>query len=143
MVTIGLIVPVYKNFPGFAELMESVDMEVRPFIIPNWRENLGVSAGWNIGLKKARNCDVAVVCNDDIVLHPGTLHKLFNSIRYENWDLVTPVNNPGQTREYGPNPDFACFAVQPETFVEKFGLFETFETPFNNPDIKINEWRLV
>lgn len=131
---IGLVVPVYKNFEGFAALMKSVDREVLPIIIPNWKKNMGVSIGWNIGIKKAiqENCEYALVCNDDIELGPGTIQKLIEGI-VDGYDLVTPVSTlePVDTEiaGYKENPDFACFMIRPANFVEKFGTFDVEFSP--------------
>src|SRR6478735_2558330 len=95
---VGLIVPVYKNFPGFAELMESVDIDVLPIIIPNWRYNFGVSGGWNKGLRTAINkqLDAAFIIGDDVKLAPGTLSKMLLGLAEH--DLVTGYN----TRDGAP-----------------------------------------
>jgi GT2 family glycosyltransferase len=130
MVKVGLVVPVLHNFKGLAELLKSVDAQVQPIIIPNWNHNLGVSAGWNVGIEQSiyYACDVTIVANDDIVFDPNTIRKLRDGIRYDGFDLVTAVNTrdgaPTAKREYGENPDFACFAIEPEGFTEKFGSFD-------------------
>jgi GT2 family glycosyltransferase len=135
MVKIGLVVPVFKNFTGFAELMETVDSPVVPIVVPNWRNNIGVSAGWNQGLRRAveSGCDLALVCNDDILLAPGTISLLKWSVWNHGADLVTPVNTRDgvvtATAEHNPNPDFACFMVKPEEFRDKFGFFDEGFTP--------------
>lgn len=135
MVTIGLIVPVYKNFEGFAQLMRSVDVSVLPIVIDNWRENIGVSAGWNVGIQEAiaNRCDVALVCNDDIILHPGTITKLVAEVWNHRADLVTPINTRDgrvtEKPEHHPHPDFSCFMIEPEKFVYKFGHFDTNFSP--------------
>jgi GT2 family glycosyltransferase len=126
---LGLVVPVYKNFEGFAELMESVDIPVHPFVIGNWRNNIGVAAAWNLGIKRSidAGCDVVVVCNDDIIFAPGTLYKMRNSVWHEGWDLITPVNTrDAPVGEYGYNesPDFSCFMIKPEEFVSEYGTFD-------------------
>jgi GT2 family glycosyltransferase len=131
MATIGLIVPIYKNFEGFAELMYSVDVPVLPIVINNWINNIGVSAGWNEGIKRSidSGCDLALICNDDITLEPGTINKLADSIYDHHSDLITPVNTrDGQVTDqaqYHQSPDFACFMIRPGQFVQKFGWFDT------------------
>lgn len=128
---VGLIVPVYKNFPGFAELIASVDIPVTPLIIPNWNENIGVSAGWNRGLRWAINLglDAAFICNDDVVFEPATMTKMLIGIS-EGYDLVSGFNTRDETYdhlekvEYIDSPDYACFAVDPISFVNKFGWFD-------------------
>lgn len=123
---ISFIVPVMKNFRGFTELMESVDEEVRPIVIPNWVDNIGVSKGWNDGLRLAidMGSEYAVVSNDDVILQRGTIHKIVMGLN--DFDLVSAMNTrDGVTYEgYDEHPDFSCFAVKPEQFVEKFGWFD-------------------
>jgi GT2 family glycosyltransferase len=127
---VGLIVPVYKNFPGFAELMASVDIPVMPIIIDNWRDNRGVSGGWNEGLKRAvhMQCDAAFIVNDDVVFEPGTMRKMLYGLTLH--DLVTGFNTRDENYDHLENakyiqsPDYACFVVDPIRFVSKFGLFD-------------------
>lgn len=123
---IALIVPVYKNFEGFTRLVHSVDTEVLPIVIPNWEENIGVSRGWNEGLRRAiaMDCDFALVCNDDVVLEPKTIQKLLEAMVFNKYDLITPVSGPAEDYGYRPEPDFACFMVRPAQFVDQFGWFD-------------------
>jgi GT2 family glycosyltransferase len=126
---IALIVPVYKNFGGFAELMSTVDVPVLPIIIDNWVENRGVSRAWNIGLERARTagCNRALIMNDDTKLEPGTIRNLGDSVD-EHLILVSAIN----TRDYEPTneisfceePDFAAFMVNPQTFTSTVGEFD-------------------
>jgi len=113
------------NFKGFTKLMQSVDRPVLPLIQNNWDVNHGVSVAWNHGLQDAieEDCDVAVIINDDVVLGRGTLDKLVADV--EDLDLVSAAS--GEETEPGlrmDDSDFACFAVKPEDFVEKFGWFD-------------------
>jgi GT2 family glycosyltransferase len=122
---IALIVPVLKNFAGFAELIHSVNREVLPIIIPNWGNNIGVSRGWNQGLYDAidKEADYAVISNDDVVLRPGTVDKMV--IGLNDFDLVSAVNSDNESvYGYDEHPDFSCFAVKPKEFIEKFGWFD-------------------
>lgn len=128
---VGLVVPVYKNFPGFAELMASVDYPVYPYIIDNWRDNRGVSGGWNEGISRSMGdmCEVTIVVNDDVVFAPGTIRKMVLGIS-EGYDLVTGFNTRDENYDhlevphYIESPDYACFAVDPMMFVYKFGFFD-------------------
>lgn len=128
---IGLIVPVLNNFKGFTELIESVDIDIRPIIIDNWNDNLGVSIGWNMGVAKAieLGLDTVAIVNDDVVLAPGTLDKLVESS--VDCDLVSGVNHDdtGAGLFYDGFPDYSCFVIKPREFVEKFGLFDETFTP--------------
>lgn len=125
---LGLVVPVFKNFPGFAELMESVDVPVRPIIIPNWRDNIGVSKGWNAGIQKAidLNLDIALVVGDDVTFRPGTITKLLDS--FWRCDLITASNErdgvPDTDDVYVEAPDYSCFMIRPKEFVRRVGWFD-------------------
>lgn len=124
---IGLIVPVLHNFAGFAELIASVDQPVHPIIIPNWHENVGVSKGWNVGIERAieARCDLALICNDDVVLHSGTIYKLRTSVWDLGYDLVSGCTRPQPDNStHQPTPDFSCFMIKPEEFTEEFGWFD-------------------
>lgn len=132
---IALIVPVYKNFEGLTRLMASVDTEVTPIIIPNYDDNVGVSAGWNIGVQRAydADCDLVLVCNDDIVLEPDTINKLQQSIY--RFDMVTAVNLRDFILEpearFPESPDFACFMGWTADYLPRgrFGEFDENFTP--------------
>lgn len=123
---VALIVPVMKNFKGFAELMQSVDYPVIPIVVSNWEINRGVSWAWNYGISKAidNNVDLAIVSNDDVVFQPGTIKRLIS--HRELADLVTPTN----IRDFPPfeghdeHPDFSCFMIKPREFATKFGWFD-------------------
>jgi GT2 family glycosyltransferase len=129
-----LAVPVMYNFKGFTELMHSVDISVRPFVIPNWEENIGVSKAWNNALDESHRSDaeVLIISNDDVVFEPGCLEKLVAAITVDDWDLATAVN----TRDFPryedcamDEPDYACFAVDPIIFRSKYGYFDENFTP--------------
>lgn len=130
---VGLIVPVYKNFEGLTKLIHSVDTEVHPFIIPNWERNIGVSKGWNDGLRRAiaMECPFALISNDDIVLAPHTIRKLMEGMIFNDYDLLTAINTRDYAvaEGYGNAPDFSCFMVRPKEFTDKFGWFDENFTP--------------
>lgn len=125
---IGLIVPVFKNFPGFADLIESIDVPVHPIIIPNWRGNIGVSKGWNAGIQKAIDLGLseALIVGDDVIFRPGTLQKMIESF----WmcDLITATNErDGEVateESYVDAPDYSCFMIRPKEFVRRAGWFD-------------------
>lgn len=134
MDSVVLAVPVMYNFPGFTRLMASVDIPVRPFVIPNYDNNIGVSAAWNQAIDFAHEygADVLIVSNDDVVYEPGCLSALVSGISVNDWDLVTAVN----TRDF-PRPedcvmsevDYSCFALDPIMFRSRFGYFDENFTP--------------
>lgn len=136
---VGLIVPVYRNFEGFTRLMGSVDYPVVPLVHPNYIHNEGVSAAWNSQLEHAAdiNCDVALVVNDDVTFtFAGTVYKMVNAIRHMGFDLVSGINALDTVEAdfqggypTDQHPDFSCFAVQPESFLAKFGRFDEGFTP--------------
>jgi GT2 family glycosyltransferase len=126
--------------------MRSVDHPVKPIVIPNWENNIGVSAAWNKGLELSAEagCDVAVISNDDVVLAPGTLFKLVAGVWNRGFDVATAIN----TRDFQlgtgtdwENPDFSCFALAPEDFLNDFGYFDTTFSPayFEDNDM---HWRI-
>ena len=131
--TIGLVVPVFKNFPGFAELIESVDEAVVPIIIPNWRDNLGVSKGWNAGMAIAisKGIETVIIVGDDVVFRPQTISKITTPL--DKHLLVTATNERdggGEVDEvYVEAPDYSCFAIRPADFVNTVGWFDENFTP--------------
>lgn len=129
---VGLVVPVMKNFKGFARLMASVDYPVRPYVINNWDYNHGVSKAWNAGIDWAMDEDLVIVCNDDVIFHPGTIKTLVNQMADDqDIDLCSVVST--DTEQYGFHeadfPDFACYIIQPRDFTDKFGTFDENFTP--------------
>jgi GT2 family glycosyltransferase len=124
---IALVVPVMRNFLGFSKLMHSVDEEIRPIIIPNWDENIGVSGGWNAGLRIAqeRGAETTIISNDDVAFLPGTIRKLVEGI--ESCDLLSATNYKHADHQWSgfdEHPDFSCFVVKTDEFIGKFGWFD-------------------
>lgn len=119
----ALIVPVMKNFKGFTQLIQSVTEPIVPIVLNNWDTNHGVSKAWNRGIKAAidKGCEYAVVCNDDVILSPGLLPKLTRRLE-GNVVLVSPRNTTGVGHPRGLN--FWCYAIRPESFVDRFGTFD-------------------
>jgi GT2 family glycosyltransferase len=124
---IGLVVPVLSNFRGLTELMHSVDTDLKPIVIDNYKQNRGVAAGWNLGIDIARmyGCTTAIVANDDIVFYPGTIRKLHRAVQ-GGYDVASAVNRRDFAEGEGADwaIDYSCFAVNPETFFDKFGRFD-------------------
>lgn len=126
---IALVVPVYKNFQGFAKLMASIDVEVFPVIVSNWEDNLGVSKAWNIGLRKALEvgAEVTIISNDDVFLYPGTLQKIVDNVG--KFDILSAANYRDVSEvidgpKFDEHPDFSFFAVNTKQFVDRFGFFD-------------------
>lgn len=125
MLSIGLVVPVLSNFTGFAQLMNSVDAPIKPIILDNWNGNRGVAASWNQGIARGIECARLIICNDDVAFYPGTIAKLIN-METMPYDLVSVVSTDTGQKGFleDEKPDFCCFAIQPERFVESFGWFD-------------------
>lgn len=137
---IALIVPVLYNFRGLAKLMASVDRPVLPVVINNWDVNSGVSWAWNEGIRRAIACEHAVICNDDIVLEPGTLDALIDALSDDA--VLTSITNSRDcdpwegTRE---GADYSCFAIKVKPFILEMGLFDENFVPayFEDNDMDI------
>lgn len=126
---IGLAVPVYKNFEGFAHLMASVDIPIHPFVIPNYAENIGVSRGWNEGIYRAQESavDALLIANDDVFFYPGCLANLYGHFKSLDIDLLTAINIREGTPDadgIADSADFSCFMINPHDFTDKFGWFD-------------------
>lgn len=124
---VGLVVPVMKNFKGFTRLMASVDHPITPYVINNWDYNSGVAKGWNAGIQWAMGEEVLIICNDDVIFHPRTIYKL-TRLMYSREDIdlcsVVATDTGKQDFHQADFPDFACYAIRPESFVNKFGYFD-------------------
>lgn len=134
-----MVVPIMYNFKGYAELMQSVDVSVIPYVYNNWDTNDGVTAPWNFGVAKAEEIgvDYVFIVNDDTVFAPGTMKKMMDAID-KGYDLVTPRNTRDEQvtekEGYATNPDFASFAITLKT-IEKFGYFdENIHSYYNDND---------
>ena len=127
MIKLGLVVPVMYNFKGLAELMESVDYPVMPYVIDNWTENRGVAVAWNIGVRKAiaDGCNRVLICNDDVVLHPGTIQKMLDSLSV--YDFITGIDSTAKDAgevAYSLEANFACFMMRPNKVTSEIGWFD-------------------
>lgn len=119
----AVVVPVMKNFKGFAELMESIDTPVLPLVIDNWTHNAGVGPAWNRGIVQAAEagCEYAVIVNDDVVLPSGMIGRLTERLTGRR-AIVSPTNVTGVCHPRGLN--FWCFAIKPREFIQQYGLFD-------------------
>lgn len=120
----AIAVPILNNFEGFAKMVHSLGSEpYRFYIYPNWEENHGVSPAWNHMIRQAREdgVDFLVVSNDDVEYNPKVIPALRRTVS-SGVDLASPTNSTGVCHSYGLN--FWCFAINPQTFFDKFGEFD-------------------
>lgn len=124
---IGLVIPTLSNFKGLAELLVSVQTLYpwEPCVVPNWKDNIGVSKSWNYGIQDLRWCDYIFVINDDVILQPETLNLMIDAYREHDMHILNPRN----TRDDEPSEglaehcDFSCFMLTYEVF-KKIGTFD-------------------
>lgn len=130
----ALVVPTLNNFEGLTTLLQSARSRagVQPVVMDNWNHNHGVAKAWNAGIKISQQigCEFALICNDDIILQPDTIDRLVDDMRnHTEYDLITPLNTRDANILTGESvfdghPDFSCFMVHVNTFVEAYGWFD-------------------
>lgn len=106
-------------------------------------ENIGIPSSWNLILEMAflnerskDDSEIAFILNDDIVLHEDCLELMVDSIRRNDYDILSGymVNNPDTFPDFKIHPrfipgmHFSCFAVTKQC-VEVNGFFDTNYTP--------------
>lgn len=107
---------------GTTEWLESFCPNTTTF-----RPALGVSAGWNYALEGIfRNCEHALVINNDVVLRPDT----YRSLLEDGGGFVTAVSVDNLEGIQGkwrkaprPHPDFSCFLIRKAVW-QKVGAFD-------------------
>jgi GT2 family glycosyltransferase len=125
--TISLIVPVLKRFDLFTELMATVDYPVLPIVIDNWRGNRGVSAAWNLGMKKSLQAgnNYAIISNDDVTFEPNVIEQLIYTLKETGAVMVSPTayekTNTPSLRTWS---DYCCFAVDINKLISTVGWFD-------------------
>lgn len=130
---IAVGIPTLSNFKGLAELFASLwGEEYTPFVVANWKENIGVSAAWNEIINATVDFDYTVICNDDIVFSQYALRNLVRS--YEDYpeDAIMVTASTvfdAEGPRYVAAPDYSCFAIRPYIYREKIGLFDENFTP--------------
>jgi GT2 family glycosyltransferase len=89
---IALIVPVLNQFELFANMISSVDYPVHPYVIRNWDKNIGVSAAWNQGMRRAIKDGhrYALIVNDDILFTPHTIETLYDNAVDTGGVIISP-----------------------------------------------------
>lgn len=162
---IGLVVPVMINFKGYCQLIRSLfGEEIVVAIADNWVRNKGVSAGWNEGIGRCilSNCTHILVCNDDIVMMPGSLKLLADRLDEDDDICMTTGNNVRDQeadgfvlhrdvevtddiinfldrfagQEESDTPDFSCFMITPETY----GMIGKFDENFRPAYFEDNDY---
>lgn len=138
---IGVVIPIVNNFSTLPNLLKSLDSKDLSYvyICPNWVDNKGVSKGWNAGILNCEDalCTHVLVLNDDVLMSPGSVDILANRLdRNDGCILATGRNNkslPGCSPENfhefrGDNeaesPDYSCFMIRPEEYLNKVGFFD-------------------
>lgn len=124
-------VPTMSNFKGLAELFASLwGEEYTPFVVNNWAKNNGVSHAWNQILLQTRGYDLTVICNDDITFHGGSLENLIKAWSSVSLDTIMVTGaNGNMEMDYTEAPDYSCFSVIPNQYLEEVGLFDENFTP--------------
>lgn len=126
--SIALVVPVMKRFELFTELIKSIDYEIKPYVIDNWNYNRGVSAAWNLGIRKAfvdKN-RYALIVNDDVIFQPGCIEKLYDSIKKTEACMISANPNEKITPSgiLKDKEDYFCFIVDIPQLVNNCGIFD-------------------
>lgn len=126
--TIAIVVPVLNRFDLFTEMMTTVDVEHRLYVMDSFRYNYGVSTAWNTGILRAveDGYRYVLVCNDDIWFEPGAIQRMHDAIVESGAVLVSP-NQRGEKPLVGiiPGADFFCFMIDAPALIERCGLFDT------------------
>lgn len=98
--------------------------------------NKGLTIAWNQGVLAAREagCDLVILANNDIVLHPETINNMVDELdQHADWGMITAVNDKGWCDANGgpdailtkiinepgnvsPHPDFSFFMVRMSAF---------------------------
>lgn len=147
MTKVGVVMPVVNQFKMAVDAIESIrsTYDWTPYVIPNYRENIGVAAGWNEGVDRALNdhCTHILIANDDIVLAKNTIDHLvyrmnedetiglLSATDYRNWnnpDEVRAMTNGEHSIDFIDAPHFSCFMITARSFL-KIGRFDENFTP--------------
>jgi len=131
---LALIVPVLSEFELFAEAVASIDYPVHPYIIRNWDNNIGCSAGWNKGIKKAMSDGYryALIINDDVIMTKGTIKKIYDVLLESNALIASPnviipklKAEPWHTKQgLIEGIHWSCFIVDMYKLIETCGWFD-------------------
>lgn len=104
-----------------------------PRTLMQFRPQIGVSAGWNVGLRNLfedEGADHVLVCNSDTVLPEIMYSALLERVKAWGAKFVTGISvsdNPPPRlfipREPAEGPDFSCFLITKECW-ERIGRFD-------------------
>jgi hypothetical protein len=147
---IGVVVPVLSQFRLAVDALASIktnNHSWQPYIIPNYRERNSVAKSWNVGTKEAivDGCDYILIINDDIVVSRWTVDNLVDIFEgdsalsivsgtdYRNAlninDILT-MPQPQIPQEIIDAPDFACFMIRPDAYVDIGDFDEAFSPAY-------------
>ena len=89
-----------------------------PVIITGSSRNLGVAGSWNLFCKQSmlRNIDLAIIANDDIILHEDCIPRL----------VQTAVDSPMSVVAYAGDNAFSLFALPMNVYRKVGGFDENF-----------------
>lgn len=125
---IPLIVPVLKRFDLFTYMIRSIDYEIKPYVIPNYQINLGVSAAWNEGMRNALSdgYKYAIITNDDVRFDKNCIKQIEKTL-VETDAVIVSANQNGlidPKNKLINGADFFCFGVDIVNLVNKVGTFD-------------------
>jgi len=136
-IKIAVIVPVLNQFELAVKSLESIHFPKnfvwQPIIVNNWSNNNGVAKAWNIGCKRALECnfDFIMIINDDIVVSPHAGFHMVDLLRDESIGVITATDHretmtpeevrvaayPNYEIDFLDAPDFACFMLTPKAYL--------------------------
>lgn len=132
---LGIVMPVVNQFELGVKALESIKSKHlwTPFIAANWRDKTCVAEAWNNGVYNFPDAKYVLIINDDIVLAPHTIDHMVDVMEengelaalsatdYRNTESPEAVRTMGEfhvERDLIDAPDFACFMVRVEAFME-------------------------
>jgi GT2 family glycosyltransferase len=115
--------------------LEGFQYEVDTFV--RRRQNRGIAASWNEGLKLARGEYIAII-NDDIIVNQGWLDKLRQALEFEDDYWISAPGVEGQQNGVGIEESYQwfpgyCFMLKREV-LDTIGLFDEQFSPFDYED---------
>ena len=153
---IPLIVPVLNRFDLFTRMVNSIDVEIKPYVMNNYDTNYGVSSAWNKGIAAAikDKYRYAIISNDDVVFSSKSLQSLYDSL-IDSDAVMIGANSEKDICGHGKitqqqvvdlckekkikfRGDTYCFAIDMQTLVKKCGWFDEnfFPAYFEDVDMK-------